>query len=263
VQYSNYNFPPVFVNWWSLISGRANLYSPSLNWRKLPTSSKFGIIQFFAELDDTLAIFTRKFWNQLSYGSVTWGLLPFVNDIKAVLETVSNMSVDLNSFSYEDELLRMFDFEHSLGAYEFSIDGRSVTRCVGLGDLSLQTEAQRWLDRLGFHPDIGTAWDLVPLSFVVDWLLPVGSFLESIRARGWTRSMLFRGWKTYHVDASVTINMTAPYSGTALFDLEAFGRNYVEVVLEVENIDFEFEANEPSTLQLFNIVYIFLLNKRK
>jgi hypothetical protein len=68
--------------------------SEYLDWSKLPSSSSFGIIQFFAELDDTLAMFTKRFLRKLSYGSVTWGVLPFIQDLRALAATLNNLSTD-------------------------------------------------------------------------------------------------------------------------------------------------------------------------
>lgn len=36
------------------------------------------------------------------------------------------------------------------------------------------------LDRLGITSPLGLAWNLLPMSFVVDWFLPVGNFLRSL-----------------------------------------------------------------------------------
>lgn len=39
-------------------------------------------------------------------------------------------------------------------------------------------DTYRTLRRYGLQPSLSLAWDLVPLSFVVDWFLPIGSYLE-------------------------------------------------------------------------------------
>jgi len=35
---------------------------------------------------------------------------------------------------------------------------------------------------LGLRPGLGTIWELIPFSFVIDWLLPIGSILERAKA---------------------------------------------------------------------------------
>lgn len=168
-----------------------------LNWGKLPTSSEFGLIQAFAELDDTLALFTRKFWSELSYGSFTWGVLPFVSDVKALLETVKNLSIPLDAAQYEDAYTTSRNIKVSPdGVHVFEGSLRVEYRLTGKLDLSFQDQASIWLDRLGFHPDIGTVWDLIPLSFAVDWLIPVGDFLDNLQRGGWVKTANFSGWST-------------------------------------------------------------------
>jgi hypothetical protein len=48
-----------------------------------------------------------------------------------------------------------------------------------------------WLDSLGINMNPEIIWDLIPFSFVVDWFIKVGDWLE--------------GFKVNHLNSSVTI----------------------------------------------------------
>lgn len=232
----------------------------SLNWNKLPTSSQFSIIQFFAELDETLALFRKETWSKVSYGQYTWGVAPFVADMKALLNTIERLSEDISNVSYENEYA-VTGTEASLTesvVYDFTV---RHTGTVDMSDYS--SEAARLLDRLGFHPDIATVWDLIPLSFVVDYILPVGRFLEQVSRRGWVHSAHFSGWTT--IKGTITRERKVY---TEFSDWEPYGN--FEVFLRHRNsypllLDTDVDPllpELPSFKELFNILYIGLTGRR-
>lgn len=240
-----------------------NLQPLVVRWEKLPTSSQFSIIQFLAELDDTLMLFTRRFWRSLTYGSFTWGVLPFVNDMKAILETIRNLSVSLEVVNYED-VEKFALFVPYNGYTGYTIEGSS--RLQGSLDLSWTGEAQIWLDRLGFHPDIGTVWDLIPLSFVVDWILPVGDFISHFYDRGWVKTVPFVGWRSVKFEGMTHVfNGNNPYylhkGSPGYIPFRYYRRDRVRAILDVSGTN-EIDFSLPSPKQLFNMLYIFVLSKK-
>lgn len=188
--------------------------SPQLNWNKLLSSSELGLIQILAELDETIAMFTKKFIKQLSYGSVTWGVLPFVSELKATIQAIQrslNRAVDAFQ-RYEDELTEggkeKYTFSYTYSRYTFEIEYEAVLRHSGsitLPDGSLYLEI---LDRIGLHLNPETAWDLIPFSFVADYFLPIGQWLQTISNKGWIKAVMFEGWRT--------LDITGTYSGVDL-----------------------------------------------
>lgn len=241
-----------------------------VSWEKLPSSTEAGIIQILAEIDDTIAIFTRRFWSKLSYGSVSWGLIPFVQDIVAVAKAVSNLTKDLSHFQFEQE--EKVSYSSSIPAtgnyFAFvGYTGESTLRKTGFINLDASDFISKALDWLGFHPDLATAWDLVPYSFLVDYIFPIGSYLESFRT-GWVKYVGFSGWVTaLHVlqlDATFRISgqtdnvvqQTLPLSGTR----RSFTRYSTSAVLPVYlETDQSFEA--PTLHEMINILYV--LSSRK
>lgn len=233
----------------------------SLEWNRLPSSTELGLIQLFAEIDDTIALFTRRFWQQLSYGSFTWGVVPFVSDLVATAEAVSNLAENISSFAYETSERLPVELRVPWGPTSHEdCTGSCTVRRTGLGDISFQHFGSRALDWLGFHPDLATAWDLIPFSFVVDYLLPIGDYLESFRQGGWVQTMVFTGWLTIKCDVSITHKFygswALPYEATSR--LRMFSRSSVSDVLVVqpntEGINFEM----PSLREMFNMLYLLI-----
>ena len=157
-----------FTSGASRVHSRVERQMSSLNWDKLPTSSKFDLLAILAELDDTLAVFSKKFWEKLSYGSVSWGLLPIVQDFFAVRDAIAKASTYLGDVPYEDtgELEIPDQPDDGSGAVIHKVTGTyhnsGTIKYPGGNDILAM------FDRLGFHPSLSTAWDLVPMSFLVD-----------------------------------------------------------------------------------------------
>lgn len=216
----------------------------SLNWGKLPSSTEASLIMLLAEWDETLALFTKKFWRQISYGSFTWGVLPFVSEVQAVLKALSNISKRIAELDYEDRYQSNYsvtrqnfrNFFPNSGIIELEGTLSCIYRLSGVADYSY-LEIESMLDRLGFHPDLATLWDIVPLSFVIDWFLPIGSFLESLRRGGWVKTVYFSGWQTCKFSFE-GVGYIVPYTVQPIaltpISLEGFKRAPLSTVLTVE-----------------------------
>lgn len=232
----------------------------SLNWGKLPSSTEAGIIQILAEIDDTISIFTVKFWKQLSYGSFTWGVMPFVSELLAVSKAVRNLSLDLEHFLYEDELTVEVSDEYLSGRTYTSAIGNCKVRKTGHADISFQHNLSILFDRVGFHPDLATAWDLVPASFLVDYLLPIGDYLQSFRQGGWVKAAIFKGWIT----AKYSLDLTFHGREDTFEPLDIGIGKYTRFerwhdqnqVLYYNEKSPDFELKIPSLREMFNILYV-------
>lgn len=234
---------------------------PPLNWGKLPTSSEFGILQFFAELDDTVAMFSKKFLRELSYGSFTWGVMPFVQEIESLLKTIRNISAPLVDVKYEDTYTSAFQKEATYGTLTHVNDVKYTYHLTGKIDLlRYSNQAQIFLDRLGFHPDITTAWDLVPLSFAVDWLLPVGDWLSTLHSRGWINRVHFDGWVSVKQEQKMQITKHSwfnPGTLTATPGLfRSFSRTATSIPVEVRQKDMPTDPLDLNFRKLFNLMYL-------
>lgn len=236
-----------------------------LNWGKIPSSSQFGLIQFFAELDDTLLLFTKRFWSQLNYGSFTWGVLPFLNEVQSLVKTVDYLGRNISAFDYEDEYTRTIPVKDYIPTPGWSYSGtiQARYRLTGKADISFQHPGSILLDRLGFHPDLSTAWDLVPLSFVVDWLLPIGDYLESLRGGGWVKTAFFTGWQTVKADISAVATHTELDRPTSDCSYTVFSRTPSSIPLFVpQTPDKVPDLKLPNFRQLFNMIYLAGLGRK-
>lgn len=250
---------------WSAIRSAVSKSLTQLDWQKLPSSSQFSIINFIAELDETLLMFTRRFWRQLSYGSLTWGVMPFVSDLRALLQTIRNVRAGLQSFAYEashDCPIEKLRIDHTVCTHSI-VSGNVRVHHVGHCKVAEDSQLQQWIDVLGFHPDLATAWDLLPLSFVVDYFLPIGSYLESFRS-GWLSSVPFGGWSSAKYTLVVEFHSTPPCYNSDIVStrsqLSRFDRWYGMDTLTVQTGGFTWEG--PSITELFNTLYIYKKSRR-
>lgn len=94
------------------------------------------------------------------------------------------------------------------------------------------------LKRMGLCLDAYSVWDMIPLSFVVDWFLPIGDFLEDFSQNWVADSAIFdiatvtTSWKWSH-----TIQDTA-----GCYDISYYSRS-----VTTEPPEFESYSEDPST----------------
>lgn len=233
-----------------------------LVWDKLPTTSQFSVIQAIAELDDTLAMFSKKFIQSLfsfeGLAAFQYGIVPFYNDILAINSIVQRVNSGFADLSYEYS-----------DTYQVNYTTPDVESAVGTWTVHLQGTVSppggtlpELLDVVGFHPDLATAWDLVPLSFVVNWFLPIGDWLESICNRGWVNTAQFSGW--YSTKFVGRAGYSAFPSVTAHAPVTFYSRRYLtNALLQKQSAVPLPSFHLPSFSQLFNTAYLALLSTRR
>lgn len=113
-------------------------------------------------------------WLELQYG---W--LPLLSDIHA-------MAMDYDSPSGWVRTRGFSDVEFALESkFGWGWDRASVRNqhvCTIAAHLTVDSSAVRNLSKWGLENPALTAWEAVPWSFVVDWFIPVGGYLESLTA---------------------------------------------------------------------------------
>jgi hypothetical protein len=112
--------------------------------------------------------------------SVKYGILPTISDVENIVGTfkrhgpyVDSNGFDTYSASFRDELTQ--------DGLSFTLE-QHIKLAIGEEDSEFGALISR-LDSMGTLPTFQNLWDLVPYSFVIDWLVDVGGFLERIDAR--------------------------------------------------------------------------------
>lgn len=161
-------------------------------------NNDFELLNLLGELDDLIATFTLKFWKQLTYGAFNWGILPLISDLKSLSASFDDVfnggiasAIDsFNEKEYSTYSIKLDGLVPGLPRHTYEFKGKlrlSGSHHVSFPSSSPTTALQLFLDELGVHPDLRTIWDLIPLSFVLDYFLPIGDILESAHPRGWFR----------------------------------------------------------------------------
>lgn len=109
--------------------------------------------------------------------------------------------------------------------------GFASARVRGSVTFEVVNPTLKTLDQLGLTNPLSVAWELVPLSFVVDWFLPVGNYVQSLVPPQGVNYV--SGWISQKVLASGRNWTTIPPSGgstlgwyTELLYTELFKRRY-------------------------------------
>jgi hypothetical protein len=123
------------------------------------------------------------------YLAYVYGLRPLMQDVWASLELAKGQSV-------KDLLLRAKGHAQrteyrgaanlaaatSAKVKQTSWTSNSQTKCVLTARLDPNHRGLRALNQLGLLNPLGLAWDLIPFSFCVDWVLPIGPVLYALSA---------------------------------------------------------------------------------
>jgi len=261
-----------------VLSAFRSTFERSIKHKNLPTSSQLNTLAFIKEIGDSIAIFTKKFWRSLSYGKLEWGVKPFISDIKNILENMVRATSSATPIFRDGA--KMTKRYPNVG---FSIGALSVT-VIGSLDVTLKqartgrilyeagTEAQQWLDRLGIYADLNTAWEVVPLSFMVDWLIPVGDFLARWSPSGNIRDVHFAGCLSYKeelswVQHSAKANGVDLTTGNLSGSLVSYNRRLQNEILSLAgpiNVDTLYNSETYHNLSsLFGLLYLLVTNKTR
>jgi hypothetical protein len=145
------------------------------------------------------------------YLDYSFGVAPLVQDLTSLLNNLTHARSRLQKIQkgFREKFSLRRDIILELPKFTNASNGHHQCPCVvkfdtivsqaiasGWFDISLpiMSDTERYarlvLDIIGFHPDLATLWELVPMSFLVDWFIPVGDFLDTINSRGWIKPVL-------------------------------------------------------------------------
>lgn len=121
-------------------------------------------------------------WLQYIYG---WS--PFLNDVQNLIKLINHgvpaVPVKAVRNLTERHALPRGDLFPTSAPYSFSAKGKIESGVKVRIDASVTNPALAQLDALGLINPLSLAWELIPFSFVLDWLVPVGSAIAALSTR--------------------------------------------------------------------------------
>lgn len=241
--------------------------------------NKFNILMFLAEWDSTLALFTTKLLKTLlsspgsSYAVVEWGFKQLISDITSLCNSIKYAAegppkpVKINKTVPVSKEIFLTKYP----GLNQSIKINAVIRYSGQveyffpspGDVDAMLKV--FLDEVGFHPDLSTLWDLVPLSFVVNWFIPIGAFIQKLHPRGWAeRPAHFVGRRS--VKGHYVLNPRAvvePFSFQGEYLGKVYTREPYNGSVSTDIPDMEPDWKCPTLDQIATTIYVALLKSGK
>lgn len=197
--YTTYGGPP--AQWLQLLVTDFINTNPSLTELSFRRNNKFNVLVALKELDETIASFLdpRTF---ASYGGIEWGLKPLLSDLISLRDSALDIlggkignQLAVGQDTYVKRSVNKWLTSDGSIRFIGDVYARGRLSVVEMPDFSaFDTAVRLFADELGFHPDLSTVWDAVPLSFLIDRFLPIGDFLDDLHPRGWFKpEVLFKG----------------------------------------------------------------------
>jgi hypothetical protein len=159
-------------------------------------------------------------WLELQYG---WK--PLLQDIHGAFQAMSNLAVARQGFvarvaasgtATSRTRSTFTPWDTSINAVGETVISQT-SRCKMTLRFRIASPLQSFLHQTGFANPINLGWEILPFSFVVDWFLPIGPFLETLTA--WNGLEFIDGSQTLFTKRRTTSGIsggnTVPATGNA------------------------------------------------
>jgi hypothetical protein len=115
-----------------------------------------------------------------NYLAVNYGVLPTISDIQTIIGAFKKAQpyIDRHGFKTYNAVQQV---STELGDLTHSLEQR-IKIAIDNEDSDFSALAQK-VDSMGFALTLENVWDLIPYSFVIDWFIDIGGFLERADAR--------------------------------------------------------------------------------
>jgi hypothetical protein len=139
--------------------------------------------------------FAAKTWLEYTYG---WK--PLLNDVYQHAEALANVATrsgmvmrkcDSSAKSHKDKISKVSVDNDRIIATRVTSSHRRLRICV---EFKIPTGVMDYANTFGLTDPLSVAWEVVPFSFVVDWFLPIGNFLEGLST--YNNLVFHRGYKS-------------------------------------------------------------------
>lgn len=112
--------------------------------------------------------------------TVEYGILPTVSDVKDIVGAMKSIVPYVDRNGFDTYSASRFAYANG-GTTTYALE-QHLKLAIGSEDNALEGLVTS-LENIGVFPSLENIWDLVPYSFVVDWLIGVGDFLERVDTR--------------------------------------------------------------------------------
>lgn len=178
-------------------------------------------------------------WLELQYA-----INPLIGDLEAGYKYINENREALMTYSVSANLNATVP-EHSIASDSYMSLKASGRRGVRTKvHFLIDNPRLREASRLGLTNPLVVAWELIPYSFVIDWLLPVGNMLEALDATVGTT--FISGTRTRWVDVDVVGTTNPEYLGFA--DWPNSGMSPVAASSKIYSISREALTSYPMVL---------------
>lgn len=137
----------------------------------------------------TKSEYSSSMWLELHFG---W--MPIISDIYSIIEYINDVTKDIYPdkaqwFSFSGYASGKYSGQFSTSELDYwlemrdcQLSGSSEWRVAYTATLTLEDPLVDTLNTLGLVNPGSVAWELVPFSFVLDWFVPIGDWIESFTA---------------------------------------------------------------------------------
>lgn len=203
----------------ALAESRSTIHHLSKTAKTLLSAYSYAKKGKWSKLLKTLKVDPRRKWSTKDPASrwleVQFGWTPLINDIHGSMELAkSQLRSRAQLFAAERNIVQRHVLENISTVSDPLYSSQSLftgTRGVAVKLYArVRDEDIANLTSLGLTDPLQVAWALVPFSFVIDWIVPVGSFLEALGA---TKGLDFvSGTCTEFVNGHVNVSSKYAYS---------------------------------------------------
>lgn len=142
-----------------------------------------------------------------NYAGYVWGLVPLINDAYGLQQQIKDGFKSKNSYirsvGFASKKCTPSEIWNGTPGNNLRLSGRGSTSFSRVVYTSRIHDSTLYaLNQLGLANPIATAWELVPLSFVIDWFLPIGDFLTALTSPLGTEFV--SGFEDRVIEASAT-----------------------------------------------------------
>lgn len=154
------------------------------------------------------------------YLAMKYAVLPTVSDIRRIVEAFHRRKpfLDRNGFTVQTAKSVLSGVNAEI---TYTLE-QHVKVAIHREDAGLVSLMER-LDSIGMFPTFENLWDLVPYSFVIDWLVDVGGFLERVDTR---LKILRLNVKYATMSSKLYVNAEFPFSATSPYVGQLFWVHY-------------------------------------